>query len=282
MVGVLAVAAAAPPAIAVPRIAVVAAGGVRAWYYWCSMLLGAAPFLAAGGFVAAASMRWEAASAGGRLGSWTRIAFAMLFPGCDCAMNAYAASLRAARPALAAFAVVWGSCCNPLALVFTANILGPRLVAYRLMCGAVAAGLTAAAWSRLGPLPEAHACARPTDLWESFTRSTGGAVTSFSLAAAVSAMFLVHSAAAPPLPAGPWLAALTGALLSPCSSADALLARALYRAAPDQLAFLIAAQCLDVRQIALLRRSFGAARTAQACIAAALACALGCCIAARA
>src|SRR5579864_9286745 len=41
----LALAAVLPPAIAVPLIAPAAASALRAWQYFCSMLLGSAPFL---------------------------------------------------------------------------------------------------------------------------------------------------------------------------------------------------------------------------------------------
>jgi uncharacterized membrane protein YraQ (UPF0718 family) len=71
-------------------------------------------------------------------------------------------------------------------------------------------------------------------------------------------------------PAG---AALLGALLSPCSTADPLMAAAFIRDAKAQLAFMLAAQCLDVRQLLLVLRHFGISRmvTAAACSAGACA-----------
>jgi len=72
----------------------------------------------------------------------------------------------------------------------------------------------------------------------------------------------------------PAAAALFGALLSPCSTADPLLAAALIRDPRAQLAFMLAAQCLDVRQMLLIRRHFGVVRMAAAAICAAGACAI--------
>ena len=69
-------------------------------------------------------------------------------------------------------------------------------------------------------------------------------------------------------------AALLGALLSPCSTADPLLAAAILRDARAQLAFMLAAQCLDVRQMLLMLRHFGVAKMAAAAACAAGACAL--------
>ena len=244
------------------------------------MLLGAAPYLSAGALAAAAAVRWGPSLTPCRSTGWL-VGFALLFPGCDCSMNAYATSLRGAGPSLAAFAVVWGSCCNPLALIATATILGPRLLACRLACGCIAATLTAWAWSRSGALPAAHDCAVADDYWEAFTRFAGGAVMSFAFAAAISAVCLAFTTRAATLAAPAALAAIAGALLSPCSSADPLLARTLFVSAQDQLAFIVAAQCLDVRQIALLWRTFGAARATQACCAALAACTAGCFIAAK-
>jgi uncharacterized membrane protein YraQ (UPF0718 family) len=258
------VAATFPPAVVVPRAVDVARDLGRAWFYFCSMMIGAAPFLAAGALAAAAAVR-------------TRFAlplFAMLFPGCDCSMNAYASSLRQARPAVSAFAIVWGSCCNPLALFSTATILGPRMLLYRILTGAIAAAFTAAAWSRIQPSRDSDACQESHGFWRSFVNLSGNGVASFGIAAGVSAIFLtlhafsIHAA-------GAVTAGILGALLSPCSSVDALLARVLFSTPATQLAFIVAAQCLDVRQISLVYRFFGGRCAASAFGAAIAACVAG-------
>jgi len=82
------------------------------------------------------------------------------------------------------------------------------------------------------------------------------------------------TAPAPEAPTRGMEEALLGALLSPCSTSDPLLALALMRDAHAQLAFMIAAQCLDVRQMLMLLRHFGFVRMAAAAISAAAACAL--------
>jgi uncharacterized membrane protein YraQ (UPF0718 family) len=71
-------------------------------------------------------------------------------------------------------------------------------------------------------------------------------------------------------PAG---AAVLGALLSPCSTADPLMAAAFIRDAHAQLTFMLAAQCLDVRQMFLVLRHFGRSRMIAAAVCAACACA---------
>jgi len=52
-------------------------------------------------------------------------------------------------------------------------------------------------------------------------------------------------------------AAIAAALLSPCSFADALLARVWCTTAAAQLTFMLAAQTVDVRQLMLQRGLFG-------------------------
>ncbi len=276
LIVVLALAALAPPAFAMPPLSLAAASLVRAWCAWCSMLLGAAPYLSAGALAAAAGVRWGRSQTQAPKITWL-VGFALLFPGCDCSMNAYATSLRGTRPSLAAFAVVWGSCCNPLALVATANILGPRLLACRVACWlhrSDADGFGVVSFGRRAR--GAWLCEIADDYWESFTRFAGAAFASFSFAAAIGAVCMAFTTGTATIAAPPVFAAIAGALLSPCSSADPLLARTLFVSARDQLAFIVAAQCLDVRQVALLWRTFGPARTSQACCAAVAACALGC------
>jgi uncharacterized membrane protein YraQ (UPF0718 family) len=72
-------------------------------------------------------------------------------------------------------------------------------------------------------------------------------------------------------PAG---AALLGALLSPCSTADPLMAAAFMRDPHTQLAFMLAAQCLDVRQLLLVLRHFGVSRMFATAACSACACAI--------
>jgi uncharacterized membrane protein YraQ (UPF0718 family) len=169
---------------------------------------------------------------------------------------------------------VWGSCCNPLALYSTAAILGPHMLLYRMISGAIAAALTAVAWSRVAAPFHARTCGQPQSASRAIVDLAGHGVSSFAIAAGVSALFLtlhpksVHAV-------GPVAAALVGAALSPCSSADALLARVLFTQPSSQLVFVIAAQCLDVRQISLVYRVFGATHAAGSCFAAIIACYIG-------
>jgi uncharacterized membrane protein YraQ (UPF0718 family) len=107
-----------------------------------------------------------------------------------------------------------------------------------------------------------------------FVDLAGKGVASFAIAAGVSAVFLtlrvlsVHDDSAV-------TAGVIGALLSPCSSADALLARVLFREPATQLVFIVAAQCLDVRQIGLVYKFFGARHAAGAIASAVVACCAG-------
>ncbi len=272
-------AAVIPPASALPRLHSVLTELSRTWSYFCSMLLGAAPFLTCGALGAATLGSLTSGNGSTlRAGRWALPLFALIFPGCDCSMNAYARSLRGAPPWLAACAVVWGSCCNPLALVTTQAILGPRMLCCRMVAGAVAAALTALLWMRLPAASSAHACERRGGFLDLFSRLAAGGVTSFAVAASLAATWL---AIAPGTTLGrqPLAAGLMGALLSPCSSADAVLARVMFERPASQLAFMIAAQCIDVRQVALVAHTFGPAHAARASFAAVVACAVGCLLA---
>ena len=227
----------------------------RCWYFFCSMLVGAAPFLTSGAFGAAiaessARRRPDARS------PWIAIlAGCVLLPVCDCCMNAAASALRAAPKALAAFALVWGSCCNPAALWCTALVLGWRMMVYRVVSGLVLAVVTALLWTKLPDTPRARASER-MGLTDTFVRSTVGALSSFALAAAVGSVAEVYLPVATHA-ATPLFATVAGTLLSPCSSADAVLARTMFTGTHAQLAFILASQCADYRQIALVRRWFG-------------------------
>jgi uncharacterized membrane protein YraQ (UPF0718 family) len=236
------------------------------------MLVGAAPFLTCGALGAAiaehadrfqpARLRWPVLLLG-----------SALLPTCDCCMNAAAAALRTAPRTAAAFVLVWGSCCNPPALWCTTLVLGWRLTVCRMIIGLIVATLTAIMWSCLSPA-RTRAASDRIDLTEAFVRSAGGALSSFSLAAAASAVTLAY------LPAiihstNALLAVAAGSILSPCSSADAMLARVMFAPARAQLAFVVAAQCADVRQLALINRWFGPAYAGSAATAAAIGIAIG-------
>jgi hypothetical protein len=140
----------------------------------------------------------------------------------------------------------------------------------RLAGAAVAACLTAAAW---------HACSdrRSLQLHRELPDATmaehlGGSIGALSLTAATAAIFALW-----PSPisvfANAWGSALAGALLSPCSTADAVIARVLVHDRGAQAAFVVAAQCIDVRLLALFARRFGPARTVLAAFAGCAGCA---------
>ncbi len=264
-----------PPPRVLPPAAAVCVEVTKAWFYFCSMLLGASPFLAFGALAAAAAAKVAAHPPSRAIfARWFPVVIAVAAPCCDCSINALAASLRTLSPRLAAFSLVWGSCCNPPALVATALILGPRVLVCRIIAGAVAAAVTALTWSRL-PLQHRETDCAHRGVVESFARSASAAVVSFSAAAAVSAAALALFGN---LALGPnvFIAAAAGALLSPCSSADAMLASVLFRQSTAQLAFVVAAQCIDVRQMVVLYRCFGASHAHRAVAAAAVGLVLGC------
>jgi len=197
---------------------------------------------------------------------------ALVSPGCDCTQNGFARALSAAHPAFGMFALTWGSACGPAALLATHAALGGRLLAARIAGGAVAATVNALlfVFTNAGAL----SCgARRADEGEPFDRHLGGAfgaIVCSAIGAAALAAFaprLVHVAAAP------IVAAIAGVVLTPCATADAVLAAVLFHDPASQGAFLIAAQCADIRQLALLARRFGAAGAAVALVGAGLGCA---------
>ncbi len=265
----LALAAALSPACVAPKASAAATIGLRAWSYWCSMMLGASPLLAVGGLVAAVASRVPRRWNGALL-----LATSICLPGCDCTMNAYCGELARLSPRVAAFAVIWGACCNPIALVATALVLGPRMALDRALCGFIAAGFTALAWGRWATLPAMHLSGSRHSFWERCASALATSLGSFSMAAVVASVIISvgdrHLANASGL-----VAAAFGAVLSPCSSSDSILARVLFAHPKSQLSFMIAAQCLDVRQVLMLRRHFGLARTFFAVGSSATACALG-------
>ncbi len=275
LLAVLIVAARQPP-VAIDRWTAIATLDCKRFvFYWSSMLLGASPFLVAGAIAATVAARLEARSVFSRWQRLVTTAFALLFPGCDCSMNAYAGALRGRHPAIVACALVWGSCCNPVALVCTARILGTHLLGLRMIVGLAIALLTAVSWSFCKNARDETICHTQHAWWEQFVGYTGDGLSSFARAAAVSCLILVTAPRLLAVLHGPLMAAVAGALISPCSSADALLAAILFRSRPEQLVFVIAAQCLDIRQLVLFTRLYGAANAMRASAAALVGCTIG-------
>lgn len=92
-------------------------------------------------------------------------------------------------------------------------------------------------------------------------------------ACAATIVLLIVGGSAPVL-SSPAVAAAAGALLSPCSTSDAVLARVLVRDPHAQAAFLIASQTFDVRQLATIARAFGGRRALLAGLAGVAGCAV--------
>ena len=238
---------------------------------WASIVLAALPYVVIGAlaakFVRRFASRWPAR------GHNAIAMFAVFNPGCDCALNGFAGALARAHPAVASFALTFAAAASPAALAVTYAAFGSHMTVTRAVGGFIAAALTAAAWSfiSVGPtfmVGHTH-YDNPSDLPEELAAALSGIAC--AAAAAVAAKMLVPAAIfAHMIPAG---AALLGALLSPCSTADPLLAAALMHDARAQISFMLAAQCLDVRQMLLLKRHFGTARMAAAAACAAVACA---------
>ncbi|MDQ2818062.1 MAG: hypothetical protein M3T49_07650 [Candidatus Eremiobacteraeota bacterium] len=254
-----------PPAVALPHLLALALTGFRAWTYCCSVVLGAAPYILVG--VAAGAVIQQSMRRGpsGRLARYAPLAGALLSPGCDCSMNGLAPAMRALPPPLAGFAFVWGACCGPAALIATHAALGDRMLWVRIVGGFCAAALTAVLWTRTArpsPLPrpcDGHAIRSVDHLARAFgPLCIAAAVAGICQAFWPGALAHMHS---------PLGAAAIGALLSPCATSDPLLARALSGSPADQAAFIVAAQCLDMRQLGLLRQHFGAPRMALAAAA---------------
>jgi uncharacterized membrane protein YraQ (UPF0718 family) len=246
-----------PPAVVEARVAPLLVALGRAWYFFSSMMLGAAPFLASGALTAAAANRIASRPWGIRLPSWCVAVCAAVLAGCDCSLNALAPALRAAPPALSGFALVWGACCNPLALAATAAVLGPHMLACRVLAGLIASVMTALLWSRSPHACASHGRGGDTGVVGAFARAAAVGTRTFAIAAGVSALVLTFAGNGPH-GRSMLLATIAGALLSPCSSADALLARVLFSLPAAQLAFIVAAQCLDTRQLFTIYRTFGA------------------------
>ena len=250
----------------------------RICVYAISIVLEAAPFVLAGSIAATLAQRF----AGGAVAAPLLAAFA---PGCDCAMNGFAAALRRCRPDVAGMALTWGAVCNPIALAATATVLGPHVLTARIIGGIVAAATVGLLW-QIGAgasgcaqggaqAHDHHSCATAATIashLEDGLRLLLPAALAGSTALVVAPDVLrVHSS--------PIIAAIAGALLSPCSTADPVLAKVLAVSGSAQAAFIVAAQCADVRQLALLSRRFGARRAAFAALAGAAGCIAGAAVA---
>ncbi len=253
--------ASSEPAVATSVLAPALQMGFRILVNAVSIVLAAGPYVVAGVLAATLVARFA------RCGGVVAACVAALAPGCDCSMNGFAAALRGCRVPLAGAALTWGATCNPLTLAITAAVLGHHLLYARMAGGLVAATAVAVSWSVTSSermaAAHAHLCAAQDislrDHLESALRLLVPAACGASLALAV----VPHPADAFH---SPLVAAIAGAVLSPCSSADPMLAKLLARSQPSQAAFMIAAQCLDVRQLALLQRHFGSVRTLLACL----------------
>ncbi|HEY7980833.1 MAG TPA: hypothetical protein VID19_05060 [Candidatus Eremiobacteraceae bacterium] len=277
---------------------------------WSSIILAAIPYIVAGAVAARCSQRligqrW-------RNSEHAIALLAVLNPGCDCALNGFAGALARLHPAVAGFALTFAAAASPVSLAVTYAAFGTHMTIARAAGALLAATLTAAAWSasvvptfmvgrkfnnvgptfivghefdNVGPtfmvgrefdnVGPTFTVGQPmmnigTTLVDDLAAALSG--VAYAATAAVAVKLLVPAALfAHVAPAG---AALLGALLSPCSTADPLMAATFLRDARAQLAFMLAAQCLDVRQLLLILRHFGVSRMIAAALCAACACAV--------
>jgi uncharacterized membrane protein YraQ (UPF0718 family) len=254
------------PAMLAPHVSVACDAAYRAFVYAASIVLEAGPFLLVGAFAAA----WVSRIA---YGGAFAACVAALAPGCDCSLNGFARALRRCPPPVSGFALTWGAACNPIALVATASVLGEHVLAAR-MAGALAASLAVAALWAIIPArtasDEPQAACHADD---GLAAQVATAVLLLLPAAIFAAIALVLFPDVVRAHATPFVSAAIGALLSPCSTADAILAKVIGSSAPAQAAFVIASQSLDARQFALLRRHYGTPRALLAWFAGAAGCA---------
>lgn len=244
--------------------------------WWASIMLASTPYVVAGALAAALTGFLS------RLGGYSVALAAMLSPGCDCSLTGFASALRRSPPGIAGFAIAWGAVAGPSALIATRAAGGDRLLEARVAGAFVTAALTALSWSIAR---QGHGSRRDNVLECGAARESSSIVERvcaafFGLAACASATAALLVAAPGALSGltNPFLAALVGSLLSPCSTADAVLACVLVHDRASQAAFVIAAQSIDVRQLSTIRRVFGwrhallaAAAGAAGCAAAAFA-----------
>lgn len=236
------------------------------------MVLGALPFLTLGGIFSAASARLR-----GRTTGFGLLVSALCLPVCDCTMASCGRELSRVPLPLAAWIVTLGSCCNAPALAATWIVLGPRVLVARVLSCIVAAAATALLWRVAGraTLSEpAGGSMEQIPLAMRFVQATSRGLCLFALAAAP-ACLLIASGWANIVSQSPVAAVVLASILSPCSSSDALLAHALFAQPKCQLAFVVAAQCVDLRQILMLRRTFGVRRAVAALASSTTAIALG-------
>jgi uncharacterized membrane protein YraQ (UPF0718 family) len=235
---------------------------------WASVVVAALPYVVIGA-LAATLVRFLRARAIAR-GHLAICILAVCNPGCDCALNGFADALSHTDPALAGFVLTFAAIASPAALAVTYATLGAHMTVIRLFGAAVAAVLTAFVW-RVVPARapnRRHACEIDSGPSQLLSSALAGVLCAACAAAAAKQLlppqFLAHVS-----PAG---VAATGALLSPCSTADPFMAASLLREVRDQAAFVIAAQGASVRQLLLLARCFGIARSTAAAACCAVAC----------
>jgi uncharacterized membrane protein YraQ (UPF0718 family) len=240
-----------------------------------SIVLAAAPFVMLGAIGASVVSRV-------RLRGTVALLATALTPGCDCSMNGFAGALSRSPAPLAGAALAWGAACNPVALATTTVVLGAHLAMARAAGGAVAALALWFLWrnARDGksaetkdaddhePATNLHARCGSQDTVAAHLERGLRALLPAALLGALLPLFFgaLGPRTSPPL------AALIGAALSPCSSADPVLARLLTSEASGEAAFMIASQCLDVRQLALILRVFGPYRALLAALAGGVGC----------
>ncbi len=256
------------PAAAKPALVAASAFAARAWFYCMSIILGSLPLVVLGAAGAGLASRLGSARARGT----GALALALCLPGCDCTLAGAGGLLARLPPARAGVVLVLGALCNPMALGVTYAVLGPRACLGRLLCGGACAALTAFAWRSAACVPAA-VCRHNANLWEDCALHMQQALLSVGASAVVAGIILAEGGHGVRLESA-GAALLAGALLSPCSASDPLLARAFFHSLPHQMVFIVAAQCLDVRRYAMLRSCFGGRLALRAFAMAAASCLL--------
>jgi len=255
------------------RVAAGSVGIFIAW--WSSIVLASLPYVTAGAVCAHALERLAKAPPFFAI-------VAMIAPGCDCAGAGYAYAFVRQPPALAAFALVWSAAAGPAALFATYNALGPHLLVARIVGAFAASTLTALLWAvdrrrteTNASMRRGHSCRTsavyPVPPLRDRVTTALGALAVSALSATTVLVVFGHFAAS----SSPFVAAASGALMSPCSTSDAVIARVLVHRPASQIAFVLASQTIDVRQLATFARVFGARRAALAAVAGAAGCSIG-------
>lgn len=234
-----------------------------AFVYASSIVLEAMPFVVAGTLVAFALRRHPRARAAAPL-------LAMLSPGCDCGLSGITPAFPHDRPAIAGFALTWGAVAGPTALIATGVAFGGRMVAARIAGAAAAALLTAIGWRAL---PSRSALVESCDAPRPLACALADAFASLAWASVAASLLCAFAPVHVLRDVSPLGAATIASVLSPCSTADAMIAKSLVRLPAAQAAFIVAAQCVDIRQLALIYRSFGPVHAIAAFLAGAAGCA---------